>query len=58
LKRQAQAVGLELEIVALGGSKMAKAGATLLGDTTSIGSMGLLESLPFVLPTLANPTSR
>ncbi len=52
LKRQAQAVGLELEIVALGGSKMAKAGATLLGETTSIGSMGLLESLPFVLPTL------
>jgi lipid-A-disaccharide synthase len=31
---------------------MAKAGATLLGETTSIGSMGLLESLPFVLPTL------
>ena len=52
LKHQAQAVGLELEIVALGGSKMAKAGATLLGETTSIGSMGLLESLPFVLPTL------
>ena len=52
LKRQAQAVGWELEIVALGGSKMAKAGATMLGDTTSIGSMGLLESLPFVLPTL------
>ena len=52
LKRQAQAVGLELEIVALGGSKMAKAGAMLLGETTSIGSMGLLESLPFVLPTL------
>ena len=52
LKRQARAVGLELEIVALGGSKMAKAGATLLGETTSIGSMGLLESLPFVLPTL------
>ncbi|MDP8963640.1 MAG: lipid-A-disaccharide synthase, partial [Cyanobacteriota bacterium] len=53
LKRQAQATGLELEIVALGGSRMAKAGATLLGDTTAIGSMGLIESLPFVLPTLA-----
>jgi lipid-A-disaccharide synthase len=52
LTRQAKAAGLELEIVALGGEKMAKAGATLLGDTTSIGSVGLLESLPFVLPTL------
>lgn len=52
LKRQAQVTGLELEIVALGGDRMAKAGATLLGDTTAIGSMGLVESLPFVLPTL------
>ncbi|NES21141.1 MAG: lipid-A-disaccharide synthase, partial [Symploca sp. SIO3E6] len=53
LKRQAAKVGLELEIVALGGGKMAKAGAQLLSDTTGIGSIGLLESLPFVLPTLA-----
>jgi lipid-A-disaccharide synthase len=52
LKRQAEALGVELKIVALGGSRMAEAGATLLGDTTSIGSVGLLESLPFVLPTL------
>jgi len=52
LKRQAQAAGIELEIVALGGSRMAKAGATLLGNTSGIGSVGLLESLPFVLPTL------
>jgi lipid-A-disaccharide synthase len=43
---------LDLEIVALGGEKMAKAGATLLGNTTGIGSVGLLESLPFVMPTL------
>lgn len=52
LKRQAEAIGLNLEIVALGGEKMAKAGATLLGNTTGIGSVGLLESVPFVLPTL------
>jgi lipid-A-disaccharide synthase len=52
LKRQAQAQGWELEIIALGGAKMAKAGATLLGDTAAIGSMGIVESLPFVLPTL------
>lgn len=52
LKRQAAAAGLELEIVALGGEKMLEAGATLLGNTSSIGSMGILESLPYILPTL------
>lgn len=48
LKRQA----VELEVVALGGEKMAAAGATLLGNTTGIASFGILESLPFILPTL------
>ncbi|MBE9212502.1 lipid-A-disaccharide synthase [Plectonema cf. radiosum LEGE 06105] len=52
LKHQAAAMGLELEIVALGGDKMAHKGASLIGNTTSIGSIGILESLPFVLPTL------
>ncbi|MBA2748951.1 MAG: lipid-A-disaccharide synthase [Tatlockia sp.] len=52
LKRQAIKAGVELEIVALGGAKMAAAGAVLLGNTSSIGSMGLLEALPFILPTL------
>ncbi|PSB33492.1 lipid-A-disaccharide synthase [Chlorogloea sp. CCALA 695] len=52
LKRQAIKAGVELEIVALGGAKMAAAGAILLGNTSSIGSMGLLEALPFILPTL------
>lgn len=52
LKRQAAAIGLELEIVALGGEKMALAGATLLSDTSRISSFGLLESLPYILPTL------
>lgn len=52
LQRQAVAAGLELEIVALGGDKMAEAGATILGHTSGIGSMGLIESLPYVLPTL------
>ncbi|HEY9849548.1 MAG TPA: lipid-A-disaccharide synthase [Leptolyngbyaceae cyanobacterium] len=52
LKQQAETSDLPLEIVALGGSRMAKAGAELLGDTTSIGSVGILESLPYVLPTL------
>ncbi|MGQ9870715.1 lipid-A-disaccharide synthase [Leptodesmis sp.] len=52
LHRQAALMGLELEIVALGGDRMARAGATLLGNTSEIGSIGLFESLRFVLPTL------
>ncbi|MEQ8466965.1 lipid-A-disaccharide synthase [Coleofasciculus sp. E1-EBD-02] len=52
LKRQATHQGLDLNIVALGGEKMALSGAKILGNTTDIGSVGLLESLPFVLPTL------
>ena len=52
LQRQAVASDLELEIVALGGDKMAAAGAKIIGNTISIGSVGLLESLPYVLPTL------
>lgn len=52
LKRQAVAIGLELEIVALGGEKMVEAGAILLGNTSNIGSVGIQEGLPYVLPTL------
>lgn len=52
LQRQAQAIGLELEILALGGDRMAQAGATLLGNTTGTGSVGLVESLPYIWPTL------
>lgn len=52
LKNQATEIGLELEIVALGGEKMAEKGASLIENTTSIGSVGILESLPFVIPTL------
>jgi lipid-A-disaccharide synthase len=52
LQSQAAAMNLELEIVALGGEKMAAAGATLLGKTSGIGSMGLIESLPYVFPTV------
>jgi lipid-A-disaccharide synthase len=52
LQRQAAATGLTLEIMALGGDKMAEAGAKILGNTSGIGSMGLIESLPYVIPTL------
>lgn len=52
LVQTAQARGLEVEIVALGGPKMAAAGAKILGDTTGIGSMGIVEHLAFIGPTL------
>ncbi|BAZ85177.1 lipid-A-disaccharide synthase [Dolichospermum compactum] len=52
LQRQSVAAGLTLEIIALGGDKMAEAGAKILGNTSGIGSMGLIESLPYVIPTL------
>ena len=52
LYRQAQLQGLNVDIVALGGDRMATAGTTLLGNTTKIGSVGIIESLPFVFPTL------
>ncbi|MGF1540424.1 MAG: lipid-A-disaccharide synthase [Pleurocapsa sp.] len=43
---------IELEIAALGGERMKAAGANILADTAAIGSVGLLEALPFVIPTL------
>ncbi|WP_210437122.1 lipid-A-disaccharide synthase [Oxynema aestuarii] len=52
LFQQAARQGIDLQIVALGGAQMARAGAELLADTTAIGSVGLWESLPFVWPTL------
>lgn len=50
LMRQAKNKGIDLEIVALGGDCMAQAGATLVGNTTRISSLGLVEALPFVIP--------
>lgn len=52
LHRLSKIWGVGLDIVALGGEQMEKAGCTLLGNTSAIGSVGLLESLPFILPTL------
>jgi lipid-A-disaccharide synthase len=37
-----------LKIDALGGPRMQKSGATLLADTTSLGAIGLIESLPYI----------
>jgi len=52
LHRQAKLANLELEIVALGGDRMQAAGATLIENTTTIGSIGFFEALPLVIPTL------
>ena len=52
LRKRAAELNLELEILALGGDRMEQAGATLLGNTTGIGSVGILEALPFILPTI------
>lgn len=51
LTAEAQNRGLPLEITALGGDRMAGAGAELLANTAAIGSVGLTESLRFILPT-------
>jgi len=53
LQERAAQRGLDLQIVALGGQRMRAAGAVSIEDTTRIGSMGLIESLPFIFPTLA-----
>jgi lipid-A-disaccharide synthase len=43
---------IELEIVGLGGDRMAAVGANLLGNTVGIGSIGAVEALPYILPTI------
>ncbi|NEQ55602.1 MAG: hypothetical protein F6K11_36740 [Leptolyngbya sp. SIO3F4] len=48
LECQAAAQGIAIEISAMGGSRMAAAGAKLIGDTVSVSSIGLLEALPHV----------
>jgi lipid-A-disaccharide synthase len=52
LQREAQRRGLALEIVALGGERMQRAGARLLANTMRMGAIGLWEAIPFLLPTL------
>jgi lipid-A-disaccharide synthase len=52
LHERASLKGIELEIVALGGDRMAAAGANILGNTVGIGSIGAVEALPYILPTL------
>ncbi len=52
LNEEASARGVSLEVIALGGSRMAHAGAELIADTAPMGAIGLWEALPYVLPTL------
>ena len=52
LKKNAEKRKIELEIIALGGERMKEAGAKLISNTSSIGAIGFLEALPYVLPTL------
>jgi lipid-A-disaccharide synthase len=52
LKQLGEKSGIELNIVALGGGKMAAAGAKILADTTGISSIGILEAVAFILPTI------
>lgn len=48
LKRQRP----DLQITAVGGDRMAAAGAELLHHTTAISSIGLIEAIPFIGPAL------
>ena len=52
LRREAERRGMQLEIVALGGERMERAGARLLANTAPMGAIGLWEALPLVWPTL------
>ncbi len=52
LKDNAEKRKINLEIIALGGERMREAGAKLISNTSSIGAIGFLEALPYVLPTL------
>jgi lipid-A-disaccharide synthase len=41
----------ELRLTGLGGDRMAAAGVELLGNTVTIGSIGVFEALPYLIPT-------
>jgi lipid-A-disaccharide synthase len=43
---------IDLEIVALGGDRLQEVGAKILANTAAIGSMGFIEAIPFILPTI------
>ena len=53
LERQAKQRGMAVEISAMGGDRMAAAGAKLIGDTVPVSSMGIFAALPHALTALA-----
>ena len=52
IKQLAKRSGIDLNIVAIGGDKMAAAGAKILLDTTGIGAMGFWEALADIQPSV------
>ena len=52
LYKVAAAQNIELEVAGLGGDRMKATGANIIANTAVIGSMGFIEALPFVLPTI------
>ena len=52
LNREAERLGISLELMALGGPRMEAAGAQLIADTAPMGAIGLWEAVPLILPTL------
>ena len=52
LRKQAAARKLVLEILAVGGDRMAGEGTALLGHTLTIGAVGIFESWPYFMPTV------
>ena len=52
LYNAAAAKEIELEVAGLGGDRMRKAGVEILANTAGIGSMGFVEAIPFILPTI------
>ena len=52
LYKVAASNNIKLEIAGLGGDRMKATGANILANTASIGAMGFVEGIPFVLPTI------
>ena len=52
LYQVASELNIELEIAGLGGDRMKETGANIIANTAIIGSMGFVEGIPFVLPTV------
>ena len=52
LYKIAASQNIDLEVVGLGGDRMKTAGAKIIANTAVIGSMGFVEAIPFILPTI------